>query len=246
MKITTLDLTRRYPVDLVETTRGLLRHLPPEHYAGILRITLAGGSPLDEREGEEILGQYFEAYEGEPAFVMLYPEEMAREVPMFLRPFPLVWRVLLAETLYHEIGHHYQRFTHGIRKPAQEDHAEAYGKRYARSRYPGVYRMLQGWKWVHRRTNRLRARWMEARRRRGGLSASDLYELGRIYWEERRWGLVVSAWEEALARDPQHEQTRDWLPRAKRILHAETRRRAARKSRRRQAARRRGRRRKQP
>jgi hypothetical protein len=245
MKITTLDITRRYPVDLVETARGLLRHLPPEHYAGISRITLSGGAPLDERAEEEILGQYFEAYEGEPAFIMLYPEEMAREVPKFLRPFPLVWRVLLAETLYHEVGHHYQRFTHGIRKPVQEDHAEGYGKRYARSRYPGVYRMLQGWKWLHHRTNRVRARWIEVRRRRGRVSAADLYELGRIYWEDRKWFQVVSAWEEALERDPQYTEAREWLPRARRLLHAEARRRAARSGRR-KAARRRGRGRKRP
>ena len=53
MKITTLDLNRRYPIDLVETVRALLRHLPPEHYAGISRITLSGGAPLEEAQDQQ-------------------------------------------------------------------------------------------------------------------------------------------------------------------------------------------------
>ncbi len=227
MKITTLALTRRYPVDLVQVVRDLLRRVPAEHVVGISRITLSGARPLDEASGEEVLGQYFEACDGEPAFIMLYPEEIAGEVPFLLRRSALAWRVLLAETLYHEVGHHYQRFTHGIRKTAQEDHAEGYGLRHARRVFPRVYRVLDGWRRVRAGLRRLRLAALELRRGMGLASAAELYEMGRLYWEAESWGRVVEAWEAALARDPGHVAAREWLPRARRRLRLEARRRAA-------------------
>jgi hypothetical protein len=227
MKITTLALEGRYPVDLAEEARVLLRRLPPEHLIGISRITVSGTRPLDEVAGADVLGQYFEAYDGEPAFIMIYPEEMSREVPLLLRPFAVVWRVLLAETLYHEIGHHYQRFTHGIRKPAQENHAETYGLRHARAAFPRVYRLLDLWERARSRVRRTRLWWLERRRALGRLAAPGLYELGRLHWEEDDWSRVVSVWEEALALDPGFSPAREWLPRARRRLRAQARRHAA-------------------
>ena len=221
MRITTLGLTRRYPIDFPSAVRELLRRLPPEHLVGISRITISGGPPLDEDRGNEVLGQYFEAYDGEPAFILLYPEEMAKEVPFFLRPFPLVWRVLLAETLFHEVGHHYQRFTHGIRKPAQEGHAEGYGLRHARAAFPVVYRGLDLWNDIRAQAARLKLRWLELRRAWGWVSAEGLYELGRMYWMQGNWNEVVEAWEGALRVDPQYPVVRRWLPRAKRRLQRE-------------------------
>ncbi len=223
MKITTLALDRRYPVDLAEEARGLLRLVPPEHLVGISRITVSGSRPLDEMAGEEVLGQYFEAYDGEPAFIMIYPQEMAREVPFLLRPFPVVWRVLLAETLFHEVGHHYQRFTHGIRKPAQENHAESYGLRHARAAFPGVYRVLDQWDRVRRVVRRMRLWGLERKRALGLASAPILYELGRLYWEEEDWSRVVAVWEEALALDPGFAPISEWLPRARRRHRVQSR-----------------------
>ncbi len=224
MKITMLALTRPYPVDFAAELRRLLRRLPPEHLAGLSRIVVSGGRPLDERHGEEILGQYFEAYEGEPAFIMLYPEEMAGDLPSFLRKVPTVWRVVLAETLYHEVGHHYQRFTHGIRKPAQEDHAESYGLRHARAAFPAVYRFLDGWRRLRTRVRRVQRWWLERQRNWGRASAASLYELGRIHWEGRDWLRVIEAWEGALALDPGYAVAVEWLPRARRRLQIESRR----------------------
>ena len=47
---------------------------------------------------------------------MLYLDTMRREAPVFLRRFETTWKILIPQTLYHEIGHHYQHFTHGIAK----------------------------------------------------------------------------------------------------------------------------------
>jgi hypothetical protein len=224
MKISSLGLDRTYPVDLADTVRVLLRRLPPEHVMGLARITISGGAPLDEAAGSDVLGQYFEAYEGEPAFIMLYPEEMAKEVPCFVRRVPLVWRVLVAETLFHEVGHHYQRFTHGIRKPAQEDHAENYGLRYAQAAFPLVYRLLRVWHGVKRVARRGKLWWLERRRAWGWVTAEELYELGRMHWECGNWNRVVEAWEGALNVDPEYAVAREWLPRARWRLQNERRR----------------------
>ncbi len=224
MKITTLGLDRTYPVDFEDTVRALLRRLPPEHVLGLGRITISGGRPLDEAADSEILGQYFEAYDGEPAFIMIYPEEMAKEVPFFVRRIPLVWRVLVAETLFHEVGHHYQRFTHGIRKPAQEDHAENYGLLHAKAAFPFVYRVVHMWQTAKRAVRRAKLWWLERRRAWGWVNAEGLYELGRMYWERGNWHLVVDAWEGALTVDPEYAVVREWLPRARRRLMNERRR----------------------
>jgi hypothetical protein len=43
-----------------------------------------------------------------------------------LRYFPVHGKVYLAVVLYHEIGHHYRRFTHGISAKDNEKFADEY------------------------------------------------------------------------------------------------------------------------
>ncbi len=140
MKIFTSGLKPHHRLDYPKMVREILRVIPPEHTAGIAYITVSGDPPLDD--DNDVLGQYYERYEGEPAVIVLYLEVMRRETPRLLHPFPITWKILLAQTLFHEIGHHYQRFSHGIGGARQEDHAEAYGDRYAREAFPNWYRLI--------------------------------------------------------------------------------------------------------
>ena len=212
MKIFTSGLKPHHRLDYPKMVREILRVIPPEHTAGIAYITVSGDPPLDD--DNDVLGQYYERYEGEPAVIVLYLEVMRRETPRLLHPFPITWKILLAQTLFHEIGHHYQRFSHGIGGARQEDHAEAYGDRYAREAFPNWYRLIDAFEGWRMRWNRVMIAGLE---RRARLAPTPLvyFRLGRRYWEEEEWSKVVAAWEKALALDPKATPAREWLPRAR-------------------------------
>lgn len=192
MKIYTSGLGPRHRFDYPAMVRDLLRHVPPEHLAGIAGITVSGDRPLDD--GDDVLGQYYEKYEQDPAVIVLYLETMRHEVPRWLQPFPITWRLLIAQTLFHEIGHHYQRFSHGIAKQRQEEHAEAYGLRLTRRAFPGWMRLMD-------RVDTLRGHWnrlliallsrVAAVRPTAGLHD----EIGRRAWNEGDWDAVIRHWE---------------------------------------------------
>lgn len=221
MKIFTSGLKGLHRFDYVRMVKEILRVIPPEHTAGIAYVTVSGDPPLDD--DTDVLGQYYERYEGEPAVIVLYLEVMRRETPRLLRPFSITWKILLAQTLFHEIGHHYQRFSHGIGGPRQEDHAEAYGDRYAREAFPLWYRLIDGFDGWLARWNRLMIGWLRWRLR-WRPEARLYFRLGRRYWEEEQWARVVEAWERAVALDPTGTPAREWLPRARVQLARELRR----------------------
>ena len=43
-------------------------------------------------------------------------------------------------------------------------------------------------------------------------NASAWYNLGRIYWEQKKWKQVVNAWQKCLEIEPDHEIAKKWLP----------------------------------
>lgn len=199
MKIVTSGLKPHHRFDYVGMVRALLAHVPPEHLGGISGITVSGDRPLDDED--DVLGQYYEKFENDPAVIVLYLETMRREVPRLLLQFPITWKILLAQTLFHEIGHHYQRFSHGIAKQRQEDHAEAYGMRLTRKAFPGWMRLVD-------RADALRARWNRVMIRLIDLgvrvrpTAALHEELGRRAWNEGDWDTVIRHWEASLRMAP--------------------------------------------
>lgn len=199
MRIITSGLKKHHRLDYVGIVRDLLHHLPPEHLLGISHITVSGDRPLDD--DDDVLGQYFERYEQDPAGIVLYLETMKREAPAWLRLFPVTWRVLIAQTLYHEIAHHYQRFSHGIAKQRQEDHAEMYGDRYTRQAVPGWFRFMAVTRPIRHAWRHLVIVWL---RLKVGLFplASTHYDLGRLYWEDEDWDRAIERFEAALRIHP--------------------------------------------
>ena len=133
--------------------------------------------------------------------IVLYLEPMKREAPAWLRRLAITWKVLIAQTLFHEIGHHYQRFSHGIAKTRQEDHAELYGDRLSRQAFPTAYWFIDRWlPWSHR-LNRLMIGLLRLEARFFPLARTH-YEIGRRAWNEGDWDRVVEHWEESLRLDP--------------------------------------------
>jgi hypothetical protein len=212
MKVHVSGVGPAHNLDYKAVVNDLLRHVPPEHLAGIAYVTVSGDKPLDD--DDDVLGQYFERYEGEPAVIVLYLETMRREVPWYLRRFPITWKILIAQTLFHEVGHHYQRFSHGIAKGRQEDHAENYGDYYSRKAFPGWYRLIDRMDGLRELWNRAMIHCLSLETRLVP-SARAHYKLGRRYWSQEEWGLVITHMEQALELDPTYEPARHVLPQAK-------------------------------
>ena len=84
------------------------------------------------------LGIYHQRWRSQPPWIELYVDQIASKSPRWALWLPLVTRVELAHTLYHEIGHH----THCAIRPEykeREDVADEWrrklGKKYLRRRY---------------------------------------------------------------------------------------------------------------
>jgi hypothetical protein len=199
IRVVTSGLKPHHRLDYVGIVRRLLTFVPPEHLAGIAMITVSGDKPIED--DDDVLGQYFERWERDPAVIVVYLEPMKREAAGWIRRLPQAWEVLIAQTLFHEIGHHYQRFSHGIAKTRQEDHAELYGDRLARKAFPGAYRFIDRWRSLTGRWNRFMIRLLKLETRFVPLARTH-YEIGRRAWNEGNWDDVVHHWEESRRLDP--------------------------------------------
>ncbi len=209
MRIRTSGLGPEHTLDYVTIVRDLLRALPPEHTAGLDYVTISGDPPLED--DDDVLGQYYDRFETEAPGIVLYLATMRHEVPAPLRRFAITWKVLIAQTLYHEVGHHYQHFTHGIARDRQEDHAESYGDRWSRAAFPGAYA------WIDR-FERLRNGWTAARIHLLGLavrmrpSAALHYRIGNLHEMRGDLHRAVEQWERALVVDPGFAPVQSVLP----------------------------------
>jgi hypothetical protein len=192
-------LKPHHRLDYVGIVKRLLTFVPKEHQVGIAMITVSGDRPIED--DDDVLGQYFERWERDPAVIVIYLEPMRREAPAWLRRFAITWKVLIAQTLFHEIGHHYQRFSHGIAKTRQEDHAELYGERLARTAFPFAHWWIDRYRRVAGRINRMAIRWLKLEVSLFPLTRTH-YEIGRRAWNESDWDTVIHHWEEAIRLDP--------------------------------------------
>lgn len=106
----------------------LLAKVPSEHLAGLGVVRIVDVIP---RQRNEIArGLYSPAGPGRPeASVDIAIETILDEVPRWVRGLRLIQKLLLAQVLYHEIGHHHHwRMRHAIKRDQREVAAEAYRK----------------------------------------------------------------------------------------------------------------------
>ncbi len=109
----------------------VLSLVPPEHLAGLSRIVVTNEL---KRGKESVNGLYYRKHGGEEAEIHL--NNLAADVPWCFRGLTVVRRPYIADTLLHEIGHHYQASRHGYKKEIIEDHADYYARRLARKLLP--------------------------------------------------------------------------------------------------------------
>ncbi|MBU4305270.1 MAG: hypothetical protein KJ893_06600 [Candidatus Omnitrophica bacterium] len=108
---------------------SLLRYVPKAHIDKLGCIKVVDKS-LKSKDGNECRGMYYASTNNEDAIVFLSAEAMFKGMPKLFFLIPLIPKFTLSYSLYHEIGHHYQRnFTHGIKKELAEKNADNYAKK---------------------------------------------------------------------------------------------------------------------
>ncbi len=102
----------------------------------------------------ECRGFYLPATERWPASLTVIVDNVFRGVPSSALRIPVVREILLAGTLYHEIGHHLER-TLGAPARAGEAAAEAWSKRLSRQHLRRRHRIASGLFWAATPVTRL-------------------------------------------------------------------------------------------
>ena len=114
---------------------------------------------------DQVAGLYHPAWKGELAWIELFIDQILDGCPRWVLRFPVVRDTMLAQTLFHEIGHHIHK-TQAPVHDEQEDVADAWTRRLGRQYFPRVYWYLvpvfrvlvPAYKWVRRLQSRLAAR----------------------------------------------------------------------------------------
>jgi hypothetical protein len=133
------------------TVEALVKSVPEEHLAGLGSIILTTTTTSNRsfrrkkvkhrgqmRSKVEANGSYQPAWPGHAAFIRLYVNNILAPYPPAAARSSLISKLLLADTLFHEIGHHiHQTKTLDFRN--QEDVADEWAHRLTRQYFGRKY-----------------------------------------------------------------------------------------------------------
>lgn len=125
------------PFNIEKLIKRLLGYIPPEHLIGLNKIVILDDVTHGPLNKKGAMGIYRHKEVQQPATIEIAVSVIYRGMPRVLFYMPFVAKFMLANTLYHEIGHHYQQFTHGVKKQAWEDFADNYRKEMIRKAFKG-------------------------------------------------------------------------------------------------------------
>jgi hypothetical protein len=127
--------------------------LGEEVTTGLSSVVLTDSSMIDSRKFVRVRGKripesaceafYHEATHRRQPWIELIMDNIAATEPASLHCIPFMRELVIARTLFHEIGHHVYRSVGGTRFPASEAElwsADAIG-RYLTHRYPIIARL---------------------------------------------------------------------------------------------------------
>lgn len=116
----------RIPFDAEKFVAKLLRKIPSEHIVGLESIMLVDEAThmRDKKSG----GLYWQRMGHEPARIEIALDTIYKDMPRIIFYLPFIAKFMLANVLYHEIGHHIQCSTHGVTKRDGENFATRYKK----------------------------------------------------------------------------------------------------------------------
>lgn len=129
---------------------NFIKILPEEHVYGLEQITVTEFS--SEKKVKEASGFYYGYRDPKHATIILcargiFPENMPKILFYIL---PIIPKIILAETLFHEIGHHYLNLSHGYKKEQWEKSADRYSKDMTRKLFisSSVFRLIKPLKFI--------------------------------------------------------------------------------------------------
>jgi hypothetical protein len=139
-------------VDVRGSVTRLMSDVPPRYTAGLRSIVLTNAAALshDDRRrkvrarGKRALaadagGLYHQSCEGQPAWIELFVDNLFRDVPRWMLRLRLVRDGLVAEALFHELGHYiHEAQAPEFREPENvaDDWERRFSRAYFRRRYP--------------------------------------------------------------------------------------------------------------
>ena len=114
--------------------KKLLRIVPKEHILGLDKIVIL--NEIVDKKKNPIGGAYRQKANNQPCSVELAMNVIYKGMPGLVLYLPFAATFLLADVLYHEIGHHYYKiYCHGIKKSKQEDFVGEYSKEMLKKKF---------------------------------------------------------------------------------------------------------------
>jgi hypothetical protein len=144
------DIAKKIPFNFKKNIEAMLKVIPPEHILHLGKIRVTSLSP--ERKQKQAYGLYYGKREGfELPTIVICADSLLKGIPRIIFCImPFIPRLLLADTLYHEIAHHYQRVSRGYKKERWEKDAEQYSKEMRKKLFlsSGVFKLVYSLRFV--------------------------------------------------------------------------------------------------
>ena len=126
----------------------LLSAVPEEFQAGLVSVVLTNSDSVGKGKTRRVKGRkyrqrscggfYHPRHKGERPWIEVVVDNTLGDTPPLLLRIPLIRELMLAGTLFHELGHHLDA-TVGAPAPSGEAAAEAWRKRLSRSYFRKHY-----------------------------------------------------------------------------------------------------------
>ncbi len=129
----------RIPLAIENLIRKLLVKIPKEHLVGLDAIILV--DQVTHRRNQKSAGLYWQRKGQELSKIEIAVTAIYKGMPRFIFYLPFIAKFMLANVLYHEIGHHYQYSTHGIINKEGENFADKYRKQMLKKAFV-LWRLL--------------------------------------------------------------------------------------------------------
>jgi hypothetical protein len=146
------------------TVERLLMSLEPEHIGGLKSVVLTDSASIGRGKTRRVAGRkydrnacrgfYHHEWNGKPAWIQLVADNFIAGYPPFVLRFQLLRDLIVADILYHEVGHHLQARV-GSTGRGGEGAAEYWRKRLLKIHAQRHYKYLPSVQFVFKRLLRL-------------------------------------------------------------------------------------------
>jgi hypothetical protein len=147
------------PSNVRTSVAELLAAVPPEFLTGLKRVVLTNSGALSgaRKRGRswsrgrkarhaDVAGLYHAAWQGQAAWIEIFVDRTLDGPPRWLLRLRLVRNLLLAFTLFHELGHHIhevQRPEHKEQEAAADEWRHRLSRDYVRREHPLAWFVLR-------------------------------------------------------------------------------------------------------